>query len=91
MDEFRKQLRNNRTSDIREFLNSPQFASIRALYRTDFDRIYNLIKKFGYKQSIEDIARIGDESLKRDIFDNSLLLQEINKAIRDQELTLDNL
>jgi len=90
MDEFQKQLQNNRASDIREFLNSSKYTSIRALYRSNFEKIYDLIKKFGYKPSIEDIANIGDESLKRDIFENSLLLQEINKAIRDQELTLTN-
>lgn len=93
MNELEDQYRKNRESDIQEFLTSSKYSDIRTLYKSNFETINNFIKKVGHKLCIEDIAGIADKdsSLKRSIFDNHLLLKEVNKAIIHGDLTLDDL
>jgi hypothetical protein len=91
MNTLEDQYSNNRASDIKEFLTSYKYSDIRNLYKSNFETIYNLIEKFGHKHSVEDIADIADQFLKKSIFDNHLLLKQVNKAIKHRDLTLDDL
>lgn len=90
MDEFSRQLKNNLQSDIYEFNSKPEYAKIRELYKNNFDKIMFFIERANSKLAIEDIAGL-DSKLTQSILDNSLLLQQINKAISKIELTLNDI
>jgi len=90
MTEFQDQLKNSRERDKKEFLTSPKFAEIRTLYRGNFEKITELIRRYGRRQAIEDIANLAETTFRPSIYENLLFLQEINGAIRDQDLTLDD-
>ena len=90
MDEFNRQLKNNLQSDIYEFNTKPEYSKIRELYKNNFDKIVFFIDRTNSKLAIEDIAGL-DSKLAQSIFDNSLLLQQINKAISNIELTLNDI
>ena len=51
----------------------------------NFDKIKKLVIKFNHSQAIEDIANL-DENAKKNVFQNRMLLQQINKAIVDKKL-----
>lgn len=87
MDEFNRQLKNNFQSDIYEFNNKPEYADIRQLYKSNFDKIVSYIERSNPKLAVEDIATL-DRNLTAKVIDNILLLKEINNAIAQQELTL---
>lgn len=82
MSEFNDQLNNNLKRDIEIFKAEDKYDSIRNLYKNNFDIILDKIKKYGVKQSIEDIADI-DESLSKSVYSERQLLQQINIAINN--------
>lgn len=90
MNEFEKQLEENLQSDIKKFLTDNDFSEIKELYKNNFDKIKNLIKKFGTKSAVEDISNL-DTSLSSKISNNILFLKEINHAISTKKLKLENL
>lgn len=90
MDKFEEQLNRNLENNIIQFNSSPEYATIRELYKRHFDTIKAYIQKFGHKPAIEDISYI-DSNLTQIISDNSLMLKEINKAISTQKLTLNDI
>lgn len=85
MDNFKEQLRKNLKNDINEFNSKPELAEIRVLYKLNFDTIKGYIQKTGHKLAVEEISNL-DNTLKKIILDNILLLQQINKAISTHEL-----
>ena len=52
------------------------------MYIDKFEEIRSLINKFGYTQSVEDIANL-DTNTKQKVSQYRLLLKEINKAIKN--------
>ena len=87
MSEFSRQLEDNLQTDINKFNNNSEYSEIRELYRGNFDKIVNYIKRSNPRLAIEDISSI-DRTLAGKISDNFLLIQEINKAIIQGKLTL---
>lgn len=87
MSEFSRQLEDNLQKDINKFNDSSEYSEIRELYRSNFDKIFNYIKRSNPRLAIEDISSI-DGTLAGKISDNFLLIQEINKAIIQGKLTL---
>jgi hypothetical protein len=90
MNKYQDQLENNRAKDIREFLVSSEFSGIRVLYKTNFERIVGLIEKFGNSPAIEDIANMGDGRLRERVYAHLVFLRQINNAIKDRDLTLED-
>ena len=90
MNEYNKQLKTNLQAAIYEFNNKAEFAEIRQLYKNNFDKIVTFIKRSNSKLAVEDIASL-DSRLASKIFDHILLLQEINKAILQNEITLSSI
>lgn len=88
MDELTRQLKNNLQSNIYEFNTKPELADIRQLYKSNFDRVVYFIERSSPKLAVEDIAGL-DGRLTKKIISNILLLKEINKAIAQNQLTLD--
>jgi hypothetical protein len=90
MKKFIEQLEINLKKDIEEFNNNPDLASIRELYKQNFNEIAVFIEKIGYKLAIEDISMI-DRDLTKIVMDNFLLLKEINRAIFQQKFTFSDI
>lgn len=90
MKKFIDQLEINLKKDIEEFNNDPALASIRELYKQNYNEIEVFIERIGYKLAIEDISMI-DRDLTKIIIDNFLLLKEINRAIFQQKFTLSDI
>ena len=90
MDEFQKQLQNASKRDISEFNTRSDLAEVRHLYKQNYETIKQLIEHFNSKQSIEDISEI-DGNLAAKVFENRMLLRQINIAIATNHLTLDDI
>ena len=56
--EFERQIERNRQRDVEEFLTDAEYEDIRKVYRDHFEKIEELIGRFGPKPSIEDISRL---------------------------------
>jgi hypothetical protein len=92
MNDFEKQIERNTSDRIREFLSKPEYSDIKDLYRNNFDTIYSFIqrtKHLGYRIAIEDIASLN-KNLSAKIIGNMLFLQDINRAIAEHKLRLED-
>ena len=88
-EEFEKQLRDNLNKTLNEF-NTEKNSSLRELYKTNFSEIENLINSEGVKISIESISYL-DKNLSQNVLANSMLLQEINRGIKEKHIRENNL
>lgn len=90
MDEFQRQLDRNQQSVINEFNTKPEFDKVRMIYKNNFDKIVLFIAKSNPRSAIEDIASFDSKSAQV-MFDDMLLFQEVNRAIAQQNLTLNDI
>jgi hypothetical protein len=90
MDDFARQLKNDLQSNIYEFNNKPELADVRQLYKNNFDRVVYFIERSSPKLAVKDIAGLNS-MLAKQILSNTLFLKEINKAIAQNQLTLDTI
>ncbi len=88
-EEFKRQLRNNLNKTLEEF-NTEKYDSLRELYKINFSKIENLINSEGVKISIESISYL-DKNLSKYVLDNFMLLQEINRGIKEKHITKNSL
>lgn len=90
MGEFEDQIRNAQLRKIQEFNTNPQFEAVRAIYKNNFDDVYLFIKRTNPRTAIEDIANL-DQNLKKLIVENMLFFQEINRAIVEGTLSVNDI
>ncbi|MBM6498342.1 hypothetical protein [Flavobacterium macrobrachii] len=90
MNDFEKQLENNLKTALVEFNSSPHLTKVRDVYKQNFDYIAALIERTNAKIAIEDILKLDPllSSIKTRDF---LLLQEINRGIKNGTIRVSNI
>ena len=90
MNEFDKQLEINLRKDIDEFNNNPEYDQLRGLYKQHFNDISVLVARADQRLALEDISKLNPD-LTKAVWDNFFILKEINKAISNRQLFLEDL
>lgn len=90
MNDFEKQLENNLKTALVEFNSSTHFTKVRDVYKQNFDYIAALIERTNPKIAIEDILKL-DPSLPSIKTRDFLLLQEINRGIKNGTIRVSNI
>jgi hypothetical protein len=90
MNEFEKQLENNLKTALIEFNSSTSLDEVRDVYKQNFDYIYDLIERTNPKIAIEDILNL-EPSLPNVNTPDFLLLQEINRGIKNGTIKVSNI
>lgn len=86
--EFEEQLAHSDTRIVKELLEEPKWASIRAFYENHYDEICDLLKFCKLREVLEDICSL-DPSMNSELCENSLFVYQINLAIKNGVLTKD--